>query len=301
MFSIVIPLYNKELSIKNTIQSVLEQTIQNFEIVVVNDGATDESARIVEKIEDDRIRLIHQENQGVSAARNRGIKEANYEWLSFLDADDYWYPNHLETTRKLILNFPKASVIATNWKKNFKKLIKNNKKAFYVRDYFKESLEKEIACSSVVTIKKSCFDKVGLFDEDLVYGEDRHMWIRLARYYKIAKTNRITAIYRLGAENRAIMKQDRGFDDGFIRKMIFEYKSSNGNKSFKKYIETELIRQFKRSLRYGKNILTIKKLFLYKDFIANKRTLYKYMFFCFLPVKYLNKIRTFYKEKINNY
>lgn len=83
MFSVVIPLYNKELSIGNTIQSVLDQTCQDFEIIVVNDGSTDNSAAVVEAIEDDRIRLIHQENQGVSAARNRGIEETRGEWVAF--------------------------------------------------------------------------------------------------------------------------------------------------------------------------------------------------------------------------
>src|SRR5690554_5521626 len=96
MFSVVIPLYNKELSISNTIQSVLDQTFQNFEIVIVNDGSTDNSVKEVEKFDDKRIRLIHQENQGVSAARNRGIKEARYEWIAFLDGDDLWEKEHLE-------------------------------------------------------------------------------------------------------------------------------------------------------------------------------------------------------------
>ena len=77
MFYIIIPLYNKELSIKNTIQSVLSQTCQDFEIVVINDGSTDKGVKIVESVKDNRIRLIQQENQGVSAARNRGIKEAS--------------------------------------------------------------------------------------------------------------------------------------------------------------------------------------------------------------------------------
>jgi glycosyltransferase involved in cell wall biosynthesis len=83
MFSVIIPLYNKELSISNTIQSVLDQTFQNFEIVIVNDGSTDNSVKEVEKFDDKRIRLIHQENKGVSAARNRGIEEAKYEWIAF--------------------------------------------------------------------------------------------------------------------------------------------------------------------------------------------------------------------------
>ena len=90
MISVVIPLYNKEKQIKRTIQSVLTQTFQDFEIVIVNDGSTDNSTIEVEKIKDSRIRLIHQENAGVSAARNKGIEEAKYELIALLDADDEW-------------------------------------------------------------------------------------------------------------------------------------------------------------------------------------------------------------------
>ena len=88
MFSIIIPLYNKELSVGNTIHSVLNQRFQDFEVLVVNDGSTDNSAKAVEKINDARIRLITQTNVGVSAARNRGITEAKFEWIAFLDSDD---------------------------------------------------------------------------------------------------------------------------------------------------------------------------------------------------------------------
>ena len=93
MFSVVIPLYNKELSIINTIQSVLDQTFQNFEIVVVNDGSTDRSVEMVEQFNDPRIRIINKSNGGVSSARNRGIQEAKYELVAFLDADDFWEQN----------------------------------------------------------------------------------------------------------------------------------------------------------------------------------------------------------------
>ena len=93
MFSVVIPLYNKELSIINTIQSVLDQTFQNFEIVVVNDGSTDRSVEMVEQFNDPRIRIINKSNGGVSSARNRGIQEAKYELVAFLDADDFGSQN----------------------------------------------------------------------------------------------------------------------------------------------------------------------------------------------------------------
>src|SRR5690625_5076160 len=118
MFSVVIPLYNKELSIRNTLQSVLDQTFTDFEIVIVNDGSTDSSAAIVEEFTDPRIRLIHQENQGVSAARNKGIEEAKYDWIVFLDGDDLWENNHLEEFVKMIKLFPEDRVFCTSHTKS---------------------------------------------------------------------------------------------------------------------------------------------------------------------------------------
>lgn len=106
MISVVIPLYNKEKQIAKTLQTVLDQTCQDFEIVIVNDGSTDGSVGEIKKITDSRIRLINQKNGGVSAARNRGIEEAKGEHIAFLDADDMWNRDYLKTINYLIKNIP---------------------------------------------------------------------------------------------------------------------------------------------------------------------------------------------------
>ncbi len=115
MISVVIPLYNKEGQIAHTLQSVFAQTFQNFEIVIVDDGSTDNSVEEVEKFDDSRIRLIHQTNAGVSAARNRGIEEARGELIAFLDADDEWKPEYLATQSGLYQKYPECSVYACNY------------------------------------------------------------------------------------------------------------------------------------------------------------------------------------------
>lgn len=103
--SVVIPLYNKAFSIEKTLKTVLQQTFSDFEIVIINDGSTDNSAEIVESIKDCRVQLYHQENQGAAAARNFGIEKSNGNLIAFLDADDFWNPNHLEELYKLYEDF----------------------------------------------------------------------------------------------------------------------------------------------------------------------------------------------------
>lgn len=200
MFTVIIPLYNKELSIHATIQSVLNQTYQSFEIVVINDGSTDRSAKIVEAINDDRIRIIHQENQGVSAARNRGVKEAKYEWIALLDGDDLWKKNHLEEIIKMMNMFPNEKVYVTSFEYSDKrKMFKHSRKnpIFKIDNYFREAIKERLMCTGIVVVNKECFEKVGYFNVSLNRGEDLDLWIRLAKNYTILKSTEITALYNI--------------------------------------------------------------------------------------------------------
>lgn len=206
MFSVVIPLYNKELSIKNTIQSVLNQSYQNFEIIVINDGSTDESAKIVETISDERIRLIQQKNQGVSAARNRGIQEASNEWIAFLDGDDIWSQEHLQEITIMMKKFPEEKIFVTSFEYSDKRSMfrhPRNEKTFKIDNYFKEAIKEDLMWTSIVVVHKNCFKEIGKFNEKLNRGEDLDLWARLARKYQIIKSQKITAIYRIEAENRS--------------------------------------------------------------------------------------------------
>lgn len=114
MFSVVIPLYNKEHTILRTIYSVITQTRTDFEVIVVDDGSRDAGAQLLaDRVGDDRIRIVHQENQGVSAARNRGVAESQYDHIAFLDADDEWLPTYLEKVAEAIALFPDAGIFCT--------------------------------------------------------------------------------------------------------------------------------------------------------------------------------------------
>ncbi len=108
--SVIIPVYKVEKYIAATVQSVLEQTYENFELLIIDDGSPDKSIKICQQFTDTRIRIIHQENKGVAAARNHGIREAQGEYLAFLDADDLWTPDKLEKHVQHLDNFPEIGV-----------------------------------------------------------------------------------------------------------------------------------------------------------------------------------------------
>jgi glycosyltransferase involved in cell wall biosynthesis len=207
-FSIIIPLYNKERSIKSTVESVLNQSFTEFELIIVNDGSTDKSLETVQKIEDSRIVIINKPNGGVSSARNRGIVEAKYEYIAFLDGDDIWYPNALEEYKLLIENFDKCSVFCTSYSMSIKE--NQSKLNRYVVDdyYYYDALSYAkngfaLTCSDCIVVKRECFHVVGGFNEQLAMGEDLDMWRRLSEKYLFAKSDVVTAFYRTDTENRA--------------------------------------------------------------------------------------------------
>jgi glycosyltransferase involved in cell wall biosynthesis len=212
LFSIVIPLYNKEKHIAHAIESVLNQTIQNFEIIVINDGSSDLSADIVKKYADERIRLINQENHGVSYARNTGIKEAKSDLIAFLDADDEYKPFFLESILRLSITFPNAGLYATKFQvmKRYGKLVDPDFKFLpltydgLIHNYFRSSIFGHfIISSSAVCIPKKIFIDIGMFNENSSYGEDSDLYGRIAIKYSIAYSNEVASIWYQNAENRS--------------------------------------------------------------------------------------------------
>ena len=211
--SIVIPLYNKGPYIPRALNSVLAQTFQDFEVIVVDDGSTDDGAAGVREFNEPRIRLIQQENQGVSAARNRGVEAARAELVAFLDADDEWLLKHLESIKRLSKRYPGAGAYTTAYMfcKKDGKIRKPKYKAIPPKPwegilprYFKSNaLGDHPVCSSSVVIPKRIFDAIGNFRTGMWYGEDEEMWGRIALKYPIIFSWDTGAIYHQDATNRA--------------------------------------------------------------------------------------------------
>ncbi len=189
--SVILPTYNRAHLIKRAIQSVLNQTYQNFEIIVVDDGSTDNTEEIVRDLNNQKIRYIrHNENKGAACARNTGIKVARGDYIAFQDSDDEWFPNKLERQMEVFKNAPlEVGVVYTGaW------LIRNNKRIY--RPLFttkqregnicKELFEERIAwmTTPVFIVRKECFNRLGLFEERLPSLSDWELWLRISKYYE---------------------------------------------------------------------------------------------------------------------
>jgi GT2 family glycosyltransferase len=213
LFSVVIPLFNKEELIGDTLRSVLAQKYQNFEVVVIDDGSTDQSASVVTAIAESepRIRLIAQANAHVSAARNQGIRESKGDYVALLDADDLWKVNHLEELSLLARKFPGAGMLGTAYAR---RLAGRPDQAGLVRDlvgrralvddYFATAVDYQFIYTSSIAIRKDVFDAVGAFDEkDKLFSEDLALWARVAARYRVAYSGNVTVIYNCDVPGQA--------------------------------------------------------------------------------------------------
>lgn len=209
MFSIVIPLYNKELSVERSIRSVLDQTFKDFELIIVNDGSTDRSFSVVSEIDDARIRIHQQENAGVSVARNRGVELAQYKYVAFMDADDEWLPTFLERMVSVITSYPKSTWWGCSYARATSQTREGLAKGAVVRvepsliDYFENSVTDLIVHMTSVVVLKARFLELGGFPEGVKFGEDQDLFCRLAERELLPYLNEVLSLYYSDTENRA--------------------------------------------------------------------------------------------------
>ncbi len=238
-FSIIIPLYNKELYIENTLKSVLNQSFTDFEILIINDGSTDNSEQKILNFNDNRIQYFSKKNEGVSTARNLGIEKATSNYITFLDADDFWYPNFLETMHKGITLFPKEKVFTAaieieTPKKIFSAHYSISKKSeFEIVNFFDASYKESVICTSCAVFHRNVFEKVGVFDTSIKSGQDTDLWIRIGLVYQIVFSWKILARYVYDENSLSKNKKYTTSKLNFL-KFIEEEKSNPG---LKKYLD----------------------------------------------------------------
>lgn len=199
--SVIIPTYNRAEFLKDTILSLLNQTYKADEIIVVDDGSTDCTKKIVDGFKN--IRYIYKENGGVSSARNLGIKKAKNSWLAFIDSDDRWHKDKLLMQMQFHQRDPIYKMSYTNerWIRNKKEVKVSKKYAKPSKNIFEHSLSHCIIAPSSALIHRVIFEKVGLFDESLEVCEDYDMWLRIALHFEI------------GLIDKPLMTKYAGHDD----------------------------------------------------------------------------------------
>lgn len=252
--SVIIPLYNKENYIIDTLQSALKQTFKDFELLIINDCCTDTSLQLVNAVKDPRIKIInHPNNKGLSASRNTGIKAAKSRYIAFLDADDLWHPLFLERIDFLIKELPKADLFATK----YEVLLKKNQRLTHhfnfeefetygiVSNFFTSNLNQSIFYPSCLCVRKSVFENIGYYNEDINYSEDIDFNIRANIKYKLAYYNEPLVTYLLISENQITQ-------NGLAGKTIPDYdyyENTHKDRSdlkryldFQRYIKAKLFR-----------------------------------------------------------
>jgi glycosyltransferase involved in cell wall biosynthesis len=211
-FSVVIPLYNKALYIQRALDSVLSQKVQDFEIVVVDDGSTDNGADLVRGYTYPRIRLIQQTNAGVSAARNRGIAESNADLIAFLDADDKWDNCVLEQISFLTEKYPAAGLFATSYRMfngidvqypQIRNLAIPVGGHGILKNYLNVMLGPPPFFTSSTVVKKEILQNVGCFPVGVAHGEDLDTWLQIYLHSAIAFLYSHPVVYFIGLPDSA--------------------------------------------------------------------------------------------------
>lgn len=204
--SVIIPAYNSETYIRETIGSVLQQTYRDYEIVVVDDGSTDDTSQVVRGFLDDRIRLIHKPNGGTASARNVGIINSSSEYMQFLDADDLILPDKLGTQVELLDNRQDVDVVYSSFRLFFEDHCRLCPPSWLrppSRDPLRELVAGSIFPPHAALVRRRCVEAVGSFNEELVSAEDWDFWIRLAHAgCGFHFHNQLLALYRQHAASK---------------------------------------------------------------------------------------------------
>jgi glycosyltransferase involved in cell wall biosynthesis len=186
LVSVIIPTYNRAWVLREAIDSVLAQEFKDFELIVVDDGSTDNTGEILDSYEQD-ILVLRQSNKGVSAARNRGIAAAAGRLIAFLDSDDLWLPRKLSSQVDFFKSNPAAVINQTEeiWVRNGVRVNPKTRHHKFSGMIFERSLALCLVSPSAVMIKKNLFSEVGVFDENLPACEDYDLWLRISCRYPV--------------------------------------------------------------------------------------------------------------------
>jgi glycosyltransferase involved in cell wall biosynthesis len=213
--SVILPTYNRAQLLNISINSVLSQTYRDFELILIDDCSTDSTSSVLDSITDDRVRVIkNTSNKGIAAVRNIGVMNSRGKYIAFLDDDDEWLPDKLEKQVKIIEESSPVLgcvytgiIIIMDGSNN----TSQTKVSHFRKNILNNLLFNNFITTSTMLIKKECFEKTGLFDESIPYGEDYDMWIRIAEIFEFENISEPLVKYRIhsnsiSANHGAIIK-----------------------------------------------------------------------------------------------
>lgn len=249
--SVIMPTYNRAKIIKKAIKSVLMQTLENFELIVINDGSTDDTKETVSKFKDRRIIYLEKENGGPASARNLGIKHAKGEHIAYLDDDDIYYPCHLERLSRLLDAHPGIGMVYSHCLVRYP----DGKISHRETNFSKRNLETLgiYFPSCAVMHRKSCLKKVGIFDEKLLFAQDFDMWLKITDFYKAMRLPLLTGERIFHGNNRSLVSLDNKINISCERLIQKRLNKAEKEGSLNNYIS-------------GCSMGVVKRLLLYKSF-----------------------------------
>jgi len=224
--SVIIPTFNRSRMVLRAVQSVIDQEYNDLEIIVIDDGSTDNTYKNLTKLKNYIKYIRLDNNSGVSVARNIGIKNSLAPWVAFLDSDDYWLSKKLKIQMEFIYNNPETIACQTGeiWVRNGRRVNPKQKHKKPSGDIFYQSLKLCLVSPSSVAISRSVFDEIGFFDESLPAAEDYDLWLRLSRLYPIYLINKELIVKEAGHDDQ-LSQKFQGMDRFRIRAIVRLIKS----------------------------------------------------------------------------
>lgn len=239
MFSVIIPYYKKRKYIERCMDAVLAQTYQDFEIILVDDGSKDDVAQLIEEKYSEKVHLIQQENQGVSAARNTGIAAATHDYIAFLDADDYWCPFYLACNAEILNNETDVKIIGSRYSRNKNEIEKKESLLKYreLKDYFKkQAIINTLFLTSATIVKRSFFNEHSGFNPDLKRGEDIDVWLRVMASPGSGFYLENTLVYYSDEDLNQVTNSSFDFQYSILSIMRNEYLKKGSPNVFKEFV-----------------------------------------------------------------
>lgn len=270
LVSVVITTYNYAQYLPTAVESVLNQTYKNLEIIIVNDGSTDNTDEVIAPyLKEKRIKYIKQKNAGQASAKNCGIKNSTGEIIAFLDADDFWRKDKLEKQMPLFLKDPAIGVVYAdlNFIGSDGEALDIERPPRFRGDILQELFLDNFIGFSTTVVKKECFDKAGTFDENLPMAIDWHLWLRIACHYQFNYVDEPLLFYRCGHANMSRNTEKRFKCSDWVMEWFLK---THGEMLEKKTVEKAFTLTYNRRGRYYLNSDFMTGLhYLFKSIVVN--------------------------------